>query len=169
MGKRRGAEGGYTGNTARSPGDEVFLLQKTAGQHTVFFQKNPAAAVHTEVCPDLNAFVQQRLRWGTKNATLPDVGVKIVLALVFLCCATLVLNTVLLFFFPALVKVWLAQLALIALADYALLREMCIFFGRRDLLRGFWPAFFWHTAYIAAIGAGSLFAKKYVWKGRELR
>ena len=163
------AVGGYADNADRASGDDVFLLQKIARQHTVLFLKNPAAAVYTEVCPDLHAFVQQRLRWGTKNTALPDVGAKFVLALVFLCCTTLLLNTVLLFFMPALAWVWCGQLALIALADYVLLREMCIFFGRRNLLRGFWPAFFLHTVYIAGIGTSSLFAKKYVWKGRVLR
>ncbi|MEQ1879218.1 MAG: hypothetical protein ABL958_21450, partial [Bdellovibrionia bacterium] len=44
-----------------------------------------------------------------------------------------VLNTVLLFFVPTLAWAWLGQLALKALTDYVLLREMYRFFGRRDL------------------------------------
>ncbi|MEQ1747014.1 MAG: glycosyltransferase [Saprospiraceae bacterium] len=162
------AVGGYAGNSDRASGDDVFLLQKIARQCPVLFLKNPAA-VRTEVCPDLPAFVQQRLRWGTKNTALPEPGAKAVLAVVFLCCTTLVLNTVLLFFVPTLAWAWLGQLALKALTDYVLLREMCRFFGRRDLLLWFWPAFCWHTAYIAGIGTGSLFVKKYVWKGRAVR
>jgi hypothetical protein len=134
-----------------------------------YFLKNPTATVRTLPCPDLHTFVQQRLRWGTKNAGLPDPGLKAVLAVVFLHCCMILLNTVLLFFLPILGWVWLAQLALKAAADYVLLREMCTFFERRALLRGFLPAFFAHTAYIAGIGAGSLFVKKYVWKGRRVR
>ncbi|MFN0016311.1 MAG: glycosyltransferase [Saprospiraceae bacterium] len=162
------AVGGFAGNTDRASGDDVFLLQKIARHHPVLFLKNPAA-VRTPVCPDLPAFVWQRLRWGTKNTALPEPGAKAALAVVFLCCATLALNTVLLFWMPALTWAWLSQLALKALADYALLREMCRFFGRRGLLSGFWPSFFLHTAYITGIGAGSLFVKKYTWKGRAVR
>jgi glycosyltransferase involved in cell wall biosynthesis len=161
------AVGGYAGNMDRASGDDLFLLGKIAAP--ACFLKNPAATVRTLPSPDLRAFVQQRLRWGTKNAGLPDPGLKAALAVVFLFCCTILLNTVLLFFLPILGWVWLAQLALKAAADYVLLREMCTFFERRVLLRGFWPAFFVHTAYIAGIGAGSLFVKKYVWKGRRVR
>ncbi len=191
------AVGGYAGNLDRASGDDLFLLGKIAAPPPVppptgrggvegttncataalpfgagggaCFLKNPAATVRTLPCPDLRAFVQQRLRWGTKNAGLPDLGLKAALAVVFLHCCMILLNTVLLFFLPILGWVWLAQLVLKAAADYVLLREMCTFFERRALLRGFWSAFFGHTAYIAGIGAGSLFVKKYVWKGRRVR
>jgi len=163
------AVGGYAGNADRASGDDVFLVQKTAQQYPVVFLKNPAAAVRTEVCPDLRAFVQQRLRWGTKNTALPESGAKAALAVVYLCCVALVLTPVLFFFLPALLWSWCAQVALKAVADYVLLREMCLFFDRRELLRVFWPAFFLHTAYIAGVGTASLFVQKYVWKGRRVR
>jgi len=163
------AVGGYAGNADRASGDDVFLVQKIAQHYPVVFLKNAAAAVRTEVCPDLRAFVQQRLRWGTKNTALPEAGAKAALAVVFLCCVSIVLTPLLFFFLPVLFPVWCAQLALKALADYVLLREMCLFFGRRDLLRTFWPAFFLHTAYIAGVGVASLLVKKYTWKGRRVR
>lgn len=176
------AVGGYAGNLDRASGDDLFLLGKIAAPPPApppngrgeagdgaYFLKNLAATVRTLPSPDLRTFVQQRLRWGTKNAGLPDPGLKAALAIVFLLCCTILLNTVLLFFIPMLGWVWLAQLALKAVADYGLLREMCTFFERRALLRGFWPAFFGHTAYIAGIGAASLCVKKYTWKGRRVR
>lgn len=163
------AVGGYADNAHRASGDDVFLVQKIARQHPVVFLKNPAAAVRTEVCPDVRAFVQQRLRWGTKNTALPEAGAKAALAVVFLCCIAIVLTPLLFFSLPALFPVWCAQLVLKALADYVLLREMCLFFDRRDLLRAFWPAFFLHTTYIAGVGAASLLVKKYTWKGRRLQ
>jgi len=163
------AVGGYADNAHRASGDDVFLVQKIARQYPVVFIKNPAAAVRTEVYPDLRAFVQQRLRWGTKNTALPEAGAKAALAVVFLCCVALVLTPAVLFFLPALLWSCAAQLALKVLADYVLLREMCLFFGRRDLLRAFWPAFFLHTVYIAGVGTASLLVKKYTWKGRRVR
>ncbi|MBK9338106.1 MAG: glycosyltransferase [Lewinellaceae bacterium] len=170
------AVGGYSGNTDRASGDDLFLLGKIAaipgayaGKSGILFLKNPDAAIRTLPCPDLLTFVQQRIRWGTKNAALPDPGLKAALAVAFLSCSTIVLHAGLLFFLPGLVWLWIGQLLVKALADYMLLREMCIFFGRRELLRGFWPAFFLHTAYIAGVGAGSLAVRKYVWKGRQVR
>ena len=42
------------------------------------------------------------------------------------------------------------------------------FFARTDLMRSFLPAFFLHIAYIAGLGAASLFARRYEWKGRRV-
>jgi len=169
------AVGGYAGNTDRASGDDLFLLGKIASYAPdgnapgVVFLKNAGAAVRTLPCPDVRTFVQQRIRWGTKNAGLPDPGLKAALAIVFVLCCTIVLNTALLFFLPGLVWIWACQLLLKAVADYFLLREMCAFFGQRSWLRGFWPAFFWHTAYITGIGMGSLVVREYRWKGRRVQ
>ncbi|MCB0543305.1 MAG: glycosyltransferase, partial [Saprospiraceae bacterium] len=71
--------GGYAGNRSLSSGDDMFLVQKIARLHTssVAFLKNPAAAVRTEAAADLRSFVQQRIRWGTKNAALPEWPVRL--------------------------------------------------------------------------------------------
>lgn len=161
------AVGGYAGNADRASGDDLFLLGKI-GAAGIAFLKNPAA-VRTLPCPDARAFIRQRIRWGTKNAGMPDPGLKVALAIVFALCATLVLNTALLFFLPGLFWVCLGQWLLKAVADYFLLREVCLFFGRRDWLRSFWPAFFLHTAYLAGIGVASLMVREYDWKGRRVR
>lgn len=169
------AVGGYAGNTDRASGDDLFLLEKIASSAPggnapgIVFLKNSDAAVRTLPCPDVRTFVQQRIRWGTKNAGLPDPGLKGALVIVFVLCCTIVLNTALLFFLPGLVWVWVGQLLLKAAADYFLLREMCVFFGRSEWLRSFGSAFFWHTAYIASIGVGSLVVREYRWKGRRAR
>jgi len=63
-------------------------------------------------------------------------------------------------------RILLFQITIKAVFDYFFLSEMGRFFNRKDLLRGFLPSFFLHTAYIALIGTASIFAKKYQWKGR---
>ena len=160
---------GFSGNAHLASGDDLFLLQKIARRAPVLFLKNAAATVFTEAPADFQAFAKQRLRWGSKTTALPEVGVKVALALIFLFCCSLLLNVLMLVFVPLLLWLVLGQLALKALADYILLSGMARFFKRRDLLRWFWPALILHTVYIAGIGAWSLLVTKYTWKGRRLK
>ncbi len=160
---------GFAGSEHLASGDDFFLLQKIARRAPVFFLKNAAATVYTEALADVPAFFRQRLRWGTKSPALPDWGAKLALGLVLLQCGAIVAGVPLVL--TGLAPPWLlgVQLGLKALADYLLLREMCGFFRRSALLRWFWPAFFLHTLYIAAIGIASLIRSQYTWKGRRLR
>lgn len=166
--------GGYAGMDGRASGDDVFLMQKIAVRWPiggVFFLKNAAATVLTEAKPTVREFVRQRIRWGSKNAASPEKRVTLVLAAVFFFCWNILLNAVFLAVFPcrALAVLLVMQLIFKALADWQLLRELCVFFRRRDLLRWFWPSFFMHIAYIAGVGAASQFFQKYEWKGRQVR
>lgn len=160
---------GFAGSEHLASGDDFFLLQKIARRAPVFFLKNANATVHTEAPADVPAFFRQRLRWGTKSPALPDRGAKLALGLVLLHCGAIVASIPLVF--TGLVPLWLlaVQVGFKALADYLLLREMCGFFRRRALLGWFWPAFFLHTLYIAAIGIASLIQRQYTWKGRRMR
>jgi cellulose synthase/poly-beta-1,6-N-acetylglucosamine synthase-like glycosyltransferase len=168
---------GYQGNTHLASGDDMFLVQKIAQRwpESVRFLKNKDAAVRTEAMPDLRSFWQQRLRWGTKNAAIPNWPLRISLLLVFVFCWSIWLNLALALSdvatsrFPENLWVLLFQCSVKALFDFIFLAEMCRFFNRRDLLRWFWPSFFLHTAYIPALGLASLFLKQYVWKGRNAR
>ncbi len=159
------AVGGFSGNDDKASGDDMFLIQKVAAQWpgSVFFLKNAAATVLTEAKPDVVSFFQQRLRWGTKNAALPEWPVRLALLTVFLFCWSIWLNMLLkngsLIVFQLFAK---------ATFDFVFLREMCRFFKREDLLRWFVPSFFLHTLYVPLVGAASLFLKKYEWKGRKI-
>ena len=163
------AVGGFAGNEEKASGDDLFLLQKIARHWPdgVFFVKN-AAAVTTAAQPDATSFIRQRLRWGTKNKALPEAPVKAILAAVFLFCCSILLNASLAFYYPVLGGVLLCQLIVKAGFDYLLLREMCIFFNRREWLSWFWPSFVLHILYIAGVGVASLFVRKYHWKGRRV-
>lgn len=163
------AVGGFAGNAHQPSGDDLFLLQKIARRWPgdIFFLKNAAATVQTPPAPDGQAFFQQRLRWGAKNASLPETPVRLVLAAVFLFCCSILLNAMLSVFYTAFGYVLTAQILVKAACDYALLREMCRFFDRRHWLRRFWPAFALHTVYIVLIGMASLFWQQFEWKGRR--
>lgn len=164
------AVNGFAGNAHQPSGDDLFLLQKIARRwpRGVFFLKNHAAAVSTPAAPGWGAFFQQRLRWGAKNAALPETPVRLVLATVFLFCCSILLNVVAAFFYAPLVWVLLIQLAVKAGFDYLLLREMCGFFQRREWPRWFWPSFMLHTGYVVFLGLASLTRKQFEWKGRRV-
>lgn len=163
--------GGYAGNRWQASGDDMFLIQQVAARYPagVFFLKNKAATVYTAAEPDLRAFWRQRLRWGQKNAALPEWPIRLALGAVFLFCWSIIFQVLALLFVPACWPVLLFQLAVKATADYWLLRMLCRYFGRTDLLRVFWPSFFLHAGYIALVGAGSLVLKQFVWKGRRVQ
>lgn len=170
--------GGYAGNEQAASGDDMFLMQKVAAHYPegVFFLKNPAATVLTEAQPTWGALGQQRLRWGSKNAALPEWPVRVSLLTVFVFCWCILLNMVALLWrlmvspleSGGLAALLLFSLSVKAASDYLLLREMCRWLGRREWLQWFWPSFFLHIVYVAGMGTASLFFKKYVWKGRKL-
>ena len=167
------AVGGYDGNRQTASGDDMFLIQKVAVRYPgrIAFLKNAAAAVRTEARPDWRSFVQQRLRWGTKNAGLPEWPVRLILLAVFLFCWSIWVN---LFawlcsgFQAKLLYLLVFQVYIKITFDWILLRDMCRYFKRRELLQWFLPSFFLHTLYIPLVGTGSLFFREYVWKGRRV-
>ncbi len=166
---------GYVDNEHHASGDDLFLAQKMAVRWPggVIFLKNSSVTVFTEAPADIRAFWHQRLRWGTKNAILPDWSLRLSLLTVFLFCWSIWVNLGLaigdtVIGGPAIYFwVFLFQMGIKAFFDYLFLSEMTRFFKREDLMRSFLSSFILHTAYIPIIGMASLFIKKYTWKGRR--
>jgi len=172
------AVGGYRGNNALASGDDMFLIQRIEQQFpgSVRFLKNREATVLTRAKPDLKSFIQQRLRWGSKNAALPEWPIRIALLAVFLFCWSILFNLVYsgVQFYQRANMLTCGALVIVQImakiaVDYLFLREMCRYFHRKDLLLHFWSSFILHTIYIPAMGIGSLVFKKFEWKGRQLR
>ncbi|MCO6491821.1 MAG: glycosyltransferase [Phaeodactylibacter sp.] len=164
--------GGYMGNEQYASGDDIFLIQKAAARRPgkVAFLKSREAAVHSLPVPDWKSFVNQRLRWGTKNANYKDWRITAVLGLVFLLC-WFILGMFLAVPWFGFYGLGLA-LALFAgkgLADYLFLSTAAGFFGRSRLMKDFWLLEVMHVLYIAAIGLLSLLIRQYEWKGRRVR
>lgn len=165
------AVNGYEGNRHRASGDDVFLLTKL-NQHypgQVGFLPAASASVLTPPAPDWPSFVQQRLRWGTKNIEAATrFWTVLALGLVFLLCWAIILSLALSACFGGgAILLFAGLLGAKAAADYRLLRASTRFFGEPGLLRGFWKSELLHTAYIAGIGLISLLGRQYRWKGRK--
>ncbi|HHB78252.1 MAG TPA: glycosyltransferase [Saprospiraceae bacterium] len=150
---------GYKGNRHIASGDDMFLISKVARQFpkgSIYFNKNLDGVVRTVAAPTLSGFFRQRIRWGSKNTASKDVTLKWILAWVLLTSLWLV------FFWWT--KFGLVVLFLKMMGDFLLLRAASRYFGRRDLMKVFLPAFLMHTFYIALIGALSLFWKRVKWR-----
>ncbi len=162
---------GFSGNENRASGDDIFLMQKIAAANPqgILFLKNREMTVQTRAQPNIQSFVNQRIRWGSKNAAYSEKWVTAAVASVFFFCWTIIFNLILVFIFPEKIAPVLAvQIFVKLLADWFLLSEMCRFFNRRELLKIFLPSFWLHIFYIAVVGAASIFFKKYEWKGRRV-
>lgn len=163
--------GGFDGVNEKASGDDVFLLHKIAAAFPkqIGFLKSSQTSVLTRAMPDLKSFFQQRLRWGTKNASYTDTRVTLIAGLVFATCWGIILCFLLSWTgnLYALIGFILA-LSIKASADYLLLQKGMRFFGRTDLR----PALGWaqigHILYIALVGMGSLLVRRYEWKGRRV-
>jgi cellulose synthase/poly-beta-1,6-N-acetylglucosamine synthase-like glycosyltransferase len=160
--------GGYEGNAHKASGDDMFLLHKMAARWPgrVHFLKAREATVFTPAEPNWSRFVQQRLRWGTKNAAYQDMRVTLVLGLVFFFCWSLLLNLFLSIFVKIFFYLFLFQIIVKIICDYVFLSTLASFFHRRSLLRLFLPSVAMHIVYIAGIGLLANLVKSYQWKGR---
>ncbi len=167
------AVNGYDGNRHRASGDDVFLLSKLHRRYPgqIGFLPAATATVFTSPAPDWPSFVQQRLRWGTKNVEAATrVWTVLALGLVFLLCWAVALSPAVgAFFGGGAVLLFPALMGAKAAADYRLLKASTRFFGRPALLRGFWKSELLHTAYIASLGLLSLLVRQYRWKDRKWR
>ncbi len=162
------AVGGFAGSEQRASGDDMFLLAKLPLER-LFFLKNNGAVVHTYPCPEVRSFIQQRLRWGTKNAAFPNRWLKVVLAVMWALPFTASVNVLFAPIYPLMGGLALLQLAAKAWADHTLLSEMSRFFRIESAMRHFWPAFFAHLVYLTAVGGAALWVRRYTWKGRRCR
>ena len=166
------AVGGYAGNEQHASGDDVFLIQKVAARapEKVAFLKSREATVQTLPLYGLKRFVNQRLRWGTKNKSYQDWRIAVVLGLVFLLC-WFTLAALLAFPLFGIYGLGLALFLFLGkgLVDYIFLSAATSFFERPWLLRRFWLMEGLHVVYMAFIGLLSLIVKRYEWKGRQVR
>lgn len=164
------AVGGFRGVDHLASGDDLFLMHKMEQHYPrqVKFLKSREATVYTLAMPDWHSFWQQRLRWGTKNAAYKEWRITAVLGLVFVTCWGIILGALGSVFSQNLIIPLSIVLICKIGADYLLLKKAAVFFGRKDLLRVFWPAQVLHILYIAGVGLWANLYKKYQWKGRRV-
>lgn len=162
--------GGYSRNAHLASGDDVFLLEALSDMHPngIRFLKHRDGVVWTPPMATLSSFVQQRIRWGTKNSALSAFNILFVSAVVWSACSWILALTMLTLIWPNLFWVVVSSWLLKTLADGLILAEAAHFFQQRKQLWFFLPAQLMHTLYIASVGTWSLLFKRATWKGRSI-
>ena len=163
--------GGYAGNEKFASGDDVFLIQKMAknfpGQ--VAFLKSKQAIVRTKVEPKLSGFIQQRIRWATKNGNTSEPKMLLSVATVFAFSWILLWTPILSFFRPQLWWLVIITWSTKILMDWGALKPMANFMDSPKSLKWFLPSLPLHVLYISGIGLLANLKKRYIWKGRRVR
>jgi len=162
--------GGYSTNVTMASGDDVFLMHKIYHHFSpsaVCFANSLDAFVQTYPPSNLQAFIQQRVRWASKSRAYTNGFAKYMAVLVFLASFFLFVFAVLGVF--SKVFLWLFFLAFSGkfLIDMIFIRRIAPFFKLHNwhflivLLNVLYPL------YITVIGIRSLFFASYSWKGRR--
>lgn len=166
------AVGGFDGNTEFASGDDVFLVQKIARAFpkSIAYASEHMATVMTAPCHSLSAFIQQRLRWATKNKALKEQSVFWIWVLIWFALAINFINTII-FSLQASILLILPVLCIvaIAIAEYAFLKQATLRFQLQHMMKGFAMSFVFHYAYVLWAGVAGAVTRNYVWKDRRTR
>lgn len=150
-------------------GDDVFAIQdfKNRGKK-VEFLKSSCSVVYTPAIKDIYPFLQQRLRWGTKNKGMKDISMFFMMGIpYFNACLFIILLASLILKASLIVVLAIAMQLFIWLSvDYIFLREVSRFYGVESHMKLFIPSKLVHITYLATVGSLSLAGPKFKWKGR---
>jgi len=162
--------GGYSGNEEYASGDDVFLMEKALklDQEKVLFLRNKQAIVKTLPVEGWRAFLQQRIRWGSKTKASGNTAMKGIAAYVFVYNVMILGGAIYTFFNTNFALCFLMLFLWKFCADLFLLFRATSYFERRNLLWLFLAAEPLHVIYI--VWAGLLASVgNYKWKDRNLR
>lgn len=161
---------GFEGIDHIASGDDLLLMEKIVKKYPddIHFLKNKSSIVKTPAVETLKAFFNQRVRWASKSKQYQNVGIKLILSLVYLFNVLLLIGLPLVLVEIVAVNAWLAAFFVKIVADFAFLWVICGFFDERRLLFGFFQSQVWHLFYIVSVGLWGNWGK-YQWKGRKVR
>lgn len=152
-------------------GDDLFLMQAAVemDQSRVGFIFDPAALVGTRPLKTITSFIQQRLRWGSKNISLKDWKIKLALFIPILCALTmvgmLIYSLVSDQAWPLTRNLWAGKILL----DYFYFRVLSPFFRWPVTPLIFITCSLIYPFYLLIIVLLSIFRRNYEWKGRLTR
>lgn len=148
-------------------GDDIlFLLWLRKKQYKIRFLKSKFAVVNTIPSGTLRDFVNQRIRWTSKNRFYKDFGIIITAVLIytvnlflFFLLAGTMMDKDLIYLFLFLIGVKTA-------VDFLFLVTITGFFNKFYLMRLFIPLEFLYIFYVSVIGFAGNFLS-FSWKGRN--
>ncbi len=161
------AVGGYRGVDHLPSGDDVLLLHKfVAAGFGIGYVASPDAVVTTQPVTGWRNTWKQRLRWASKAGNYASLTLTIAQALAYLTSLTILSCLLLTFVRPLYGLLGLAIWGIKAAVDYLLLRSICKFYNRTELMRWYGPVQFLYPFYLVAVGTAALAGVTAEWKGR---
>lgn len=167
------AVNGFEGNAHLASGDDMFLFEKIhqLSPLRAGFVKNEEAIVETAPVFDFQGYLQQRIRWGTKNSRLQSFKLKGILSLVWIENLFVVMVIVSIPFVYNL-RIQLSFIVLILLKfmlDYGLLKRGVAFLKQVPTLKRYWISAIMYPFLLVLTGILSIFKSNYSWKGRNVK
>lgn len=158
---------GYKNDDVTS-GDDIFLvhkLKKRYGKNAIHFLKNKAATVYTEAQPTIRDFIQQRIRWTSKNKHYTDWTTLLVGLYIYSYNLFVFFSWIFVLIFPSK---WFFLLPFLSklLFDGIFFVVYFTFSKQLKLLRYYFPIQILNTLYVIGIVFLSAFSS-YEWKGRR--
>ena len=162
--------GGFDGNDRYASGDDVFLMikiNKYYGSGTVSFLKDRAAIVTTTAQPNLQSFLNQRLRWTSKTPGYTDFAIILTALVVLLINLGLLTGCI----YGILTAHWQPFLLLTLsklIIDFPLLLTVSTFMHQKRLLAYYLPVQILMPIYVTYTAFGGLFSTV-SWKDRPVK
>ena len=162
---------GYSDNLEYASGDDMFLVQALSERYPsqIKYLKSKDVIVKTGAVDGMSSFFQQRMRWGSKNKAIRNLGFRSVTALVWFVNLILLINIgAVLVDFKQFAPGFLILIYLKCQSEFSYLRAMQSFTGVLVKPSKFVPIFLINAFYFVVAGILSMAVKRYHWKGRKL-
>lgn len=134
-------------------GDDVFLLHaiKKDPESKILWLESQDATVTTTLPETLMSFLGQRARWISKAGVYKDPFTKILTIVTFVTILVQLSALTAGFFDLVFFTVFGVSLLMKAVPDYLILRNTCLRYGKRSLMKAFVPAEIIYPFYIVSV------------------
>lgn len=156
---------GYTGNEHIPSGDDEFLMHKIARKFPGSIKpvKNLSSVVITRASPDLNTFLQQRIRWASKWGGNQSGWAKVIALFVLIVQVSWIMLLIK-FIFGASITLGIILIAKIFL-EFIFLFSASTSLRQKSSFTSFLLLQVLYPVYVLWVGVAARFIK-YSWKGR---
>lgn len=164
---------GYEGNTNIASGDDIFLMRKISkkfGNNSIQYLKSKQAIVKTKAVKNFSEFINQKIRWTSKNFSSTSLWNSFVGGLIFLS-NLLILTLVITYFIYSFIPLTLLIICAGSkfTIDFLLLHLAAKFFSKKVSALLFLIEEIVYPIYLIAIFVLSITKRNYYWKGRKLK
>ncbi len=153
-----------------SSGDDVFLMikfRKIFGPGSISFLKNRNSFVFTKAKKSIGEFINQRVRWASKNKGF-GLNILFVSVTVYFTNLLLLSGAVFSVFYPELFRFIAVAFVIKLLIDIPILTGFIKFAKKTQLLFYIIPVYLIYPVYIVVSGALGM-TGKYRWKDRKIK